>query len=361
MQAVAAFTGSDRPRFVEANKPTLPGDGEVLCKTIQLGVCGTDREILLSEKPWTPFGSDHLILGHECLGRVEEVGSGVDEFRTGDLVVPVVRRGANENSEPRVDLMPFGTYVERGIVHEHGFSVPWWLDQPQHLFRVDERIKSVAVFTEPMSVAEKAINEAVVVQRGRLGKKAWMEQPPRVLVTGMGPIGFAAVAAARCRDWPVAMWGRDSDDSFRAELAVSFGAEYLPAASNSLQPKDVESDGYDLILECTGCDEVMLQAAESLASCGVMVWVGSSRIPQPASHNVALMMRNGVLRNHVHIGTVNAAPRDFVDALSHLSQLCDTHNKQLDSLITDRVSPSDSLWHYENRRSQGIKTVLMYE
>ncbi len=360
MQAIAATVGSSDPLLIDTDAPPSPTNGEVLCKTLQVGVCGTDREILLSEQPWVPDGTDRIILGHECLARIEEIGAGVEDFQVGDLVVPAVRR-ATTDLDRRVDLLPFGSYVERGIVLEDGFASSYWFDRPEHLFKVDPAIESVAVFTEPMTVVEKGANEALAIQRGRLGESIWRGSPPRVLVTGMGPIGFAGILACRCRGWPVTMYGRDDADSFRAQTAVSLGAHYTSARDNDLAPQDVEADGYDLILECTGSDEIMMRASKSLASCGMMVWVGSSRDPRPTEHNVSRLMRDGLLRNHVHVGTVNAAPRDFIDALRHLEQLQQSYPAELQLLITDRVAPEESLWHYQHRRPQGIKTVLMYD
>jgi len=360
MQAIAAPVGSADPVLIDIADASSPQHGEVLCGTMQLGVCGTDREVLSSKQPFVPEGANYLILGHECLGRIEQVGDGVNDLQFGDLVVPVVRR-AHTKSDRRVDLLPFGHYTERGIVFEHGFSSNYWLDRPEHLFKVNKEIESVAVFAEPLSIAEKAINEALAIQRGRLGESIWHDTPPRVLVSGMGPLGFAAVLACRCRRWPITMYGRDDKDSFRAQLAVSLGARYLSEKQSDLDPRDVEADGFDLILECTGSDEVMLRTANALASCGVMVWVGASRVPRPQSHNVSLMMRNGIIRNHVHLGTVNSAPRDFRQAIDHLEDVYRDQPTLLESLITDRVAPEESLWHYSHRKPQGIKTVLMYE
>ena len=100
MQAVAAQTGSATPVMVDVPSPRAPGAGELLCRTLQLGVCGTDREILLSARPWTPVDEDRLILGHECLARIEATGSDVKDYRVGDLVVPVVRHLAHHIFEP---------------------------------------------------------------------------------------------------------------------------------------------------------------------------------------------------------------------------------------------------------------------
>jgi threonine dehydrogenase-like Zn-dependent dehydrogenase len=317
-----------------------------------------------------------LILGHECLARVEAAGSGVSEYRAGDLVVPVVRRAFPGQSR-RVDLLPFGPFTERGIYREHGFSQPLWLDRPEYLFRVPAEIADLAVLTEPLAVSEKGVNEALVLTRARLGADAWthrsphapreefisrseMPTVPRVLVTGMGPIGFTAVLAAVARGWPVTMLGRDEPGTFRATLAERLGARYQPMQATDFQPADVEQVGYDLYLECTGSDDVMLQAASLVRSCGVIVWLGSLRKPQPAMHNVQRLMRDGLVRNHTHLGCVNAAPRDFADALTHLAQLQRTHAADLSTLITARVAPAESLWHYTHRQPQGIKTVVVY-
>src|SRR5688500_15175362 len=86
MLAVACRTGSTQPYLVEVPPPRPPEAGEVFCRTLELGICGTDREILHSANPWTPPGDDYLVLGHECLARVEQVGSGVSEYHAGDLV-----------------------------------------------------------------------------------------------------------------------------------------------------------------------------------------------------------------------------------------------------------------------------------
>lgn len=363
MIGIGAFPCSTEPQFVEHPLPRSPRAGEVLCRTVALGVCGTDRDILESTHPIVPAGELHLVLGHECLGRVVEVGEGVRDLSAGDLVVPVVRRPRDE-SQSRPDLLPWGTFTERGIVHEHGFSVPYWLDQPRYLFPVSAEIANVAVLTEPLSVAEKGIQEALAVQRGRLGPDAWRVAPPRVLVTGQGPIAFASLIACRSQGWPTVMLGRDAASTFRSQLAQRLGAAYCPAdrfeaEHVAVNEADIERSGFDLILECTGSDLVLVRTASALATCGVMVWLGSSRMPEARLHNLDVLMRNAVLRNHIHLGTVNAAPRDFALALRHLGELQRTCPLDLAALLTDHVPQQDALWHYRHRAPQGIKTVVM--
>lgn len=360
--AVACRVGSSIPEIVEVPVPQLSESTksqDVLCRTLQLGVCGTDREILHSAAPWVPTGESFLVLGHECLARVEAVGDSVTDLQVGDLVVPAVRRSL-PHAKRRLDYLPIGDFTERGIFNEHGFSVSWFLDQPQHLYRVPPEIADIAVFTEPLAVAEKGVNEALTLQQARLGHDVWQSSPPRALVTGMGPIGFASALACIARGWPVTMVGRDRPDSFRAKLAQRFGAAYKVMSEGCFEVSDAETDGVDLIIECTGSDEVMVNATASLRSCGVMVWLGCTRIPQPANLQVAAMMQRGLLNNHLHIGCVNAAPRDFRDAILHLESLKRTFATELQAMITARVTLQNSLWHYEHREPQGIKTVIEY-
>jgi threonine dehydrogenase-like Zn-dependent dehydrogenase len=260
-----------------------------------------------------------------------------------------------------VDLLPFGHYVERGIVSEHGFSLPYWLDEPHYLIPIEPAFRPLAVFTEPQAVAEKAANEALRLQQARLGHDVWIDQSPRVLVTGLGPIAFAAMIASVCRGWPTTVYGRDAPDAARPQLVAELGASYLPMGDNDFDSLDVECDGFDLVLECTGSEAVVLRTARAMASCAVMVWLGSSRIQHAAEMNVARLIRDGLVRNQLFLGSVNAAVRDFHDAIAHLGQMHAAKPKSLEAVITARVGPDDALWHFEHRQPQGIKTVVVYE
>lgn len=362
MHGIAAFPGSTLAQWVEVPEPGRPAAGEVLCRTLELGICGTDREILEAGEPFTPPSEPFLVLGHECLAEVVEVGAGVEWPRPNDLVVPVVRRAAAELG-PRVDMLPPGTYTERGIVAEHGFSLPLWIDYPRHLFAVPASLRPFAVLTEPVAVAEKGINEALLLQHARFETAAWHEKPPRVLVTGMGPIGFAAVLAARARGWPTTLYGRDADDSPRVATARLFGAEYLSESQARFtrfagDHEAAQAEGYDLLLECTGSESVLVDAAAAVAPGGVLVWLGSLRTTQPRELQVARMMRDSLLRNHLHLGCVNAAPRDFRDALWHVQWWSERAPKALNSLVTQRVAPRESLPFYQRRPPHSIKSIL---
>ena len=80
MQAVGAIPKKKEVAILDHPKPTLSSDNEVIVKSIDVGICGTDREICTFVYGDPPKDSDYLVLGHECLGIVQEVGSAVENF-----------------------------------------------------------------------------------------------------------------------------------------------------------------------------------------------------------------------------------------------------------------------------------------
>lgn len=358
MKAIAAFPGTAEPQLVDIPEPPDPGAGQVLVKTLRLGICGTDREILESRRPAVPPGEFFLVLGHECLGEVVAVGQGVTQVKVGDRVVPVVRRPRGTAARPADFLAP-GQFVERGIFFEHGFSAPLWLDRPEHLIPVPPAVGEAAVFTEPMAIVHKGMREAIQLQHARLKESPWRNELPRVLVTGLGPIAFAALLCALHRRYPTTVYGRDPIEAFRPQLAAKLGGQYVPD-TQWRELEDVERDGWDLLIECTGDAEVLVRTCAALASCGVAVWLGSSRTRRGRHCDLDLLMRMAVIRNHLHLGSVNAAPADFRAASILLEQWYREFPGEIVQLFTHQVDMEGAVEHLRCRKPGSIKTVVVY-
>ena len=92
MKAVAVFPGTREVKLIDHEEPRITRPTEVKLRMLQVGVCGTDKEICRFEYGSPPAGFDYLILGHESLAEVVEVGHGVADLKVGDLVVTMVRR-----------------------------------------------------------------------------------------------------------------------------------------------------------------------------------------------------------------------------------------------------------------------------
>src|ERR671935_1499299 len=127
MKAVAVFPGkAGSVHLEELPEPRLDevgGGRGVMVRVLSLGLDGTDREINEAKYGAPPPGSDFLVVGHESLGVVEEVGPNVDEFKKGDHVVCMVRRPGDSiyDRVGRPDFTTDDTYHEHGINLLHGF------------------------------------------------------------------------------------------------------------------------------------------------------------------------------------------------------------------------------------------------
>jgi glucose 1-dehydrogenase len=132
-----------------------PADGSVLVRSIALGVCGTDREIMSGEYGAAPRGETRLILGHESLGRVESAPA-ASGFSPGDLVVGIVRRPdpvpCCACAAGEWDMCRNGLYTERGIKERHGFGSERFRVEPDFAVRIDPALGLLGVLLEPASI-----------------------------------------------------------------------------------------------------------------------------------------------------------------------------------------------------------------
>jgi len=83
MEIKAAITKEKGALSIEKAELSGPKATEVLVKIIASGVCHTDAAALHGFIPWVKYP---MVLGHEGVGIVEEVGSAVDSLKVGDRV-----------------------------------------------------------------------------------------------------------------------------------------------------------------------------------------------------------------------------------------------------------------------------------
>jgi glucose 1-dehydrogenase len=89
MQGLTTVPGREGATQVADVPAPVDAPGMVLVRPLEVGVCGTDREISEGLFGVAPDGEERLVLGHELLGRVEHDAR---DFARGDLVTATVRR-----------------------------------------------------------------------------------------------------------------------------------------------------------------------------------------------------------------------------------------------------------------------------
>ena len=76
MKAGAVFPRQRKVEMVALDEPKISSSTQVKLRMLEVGVCGTDREICRFHYGTPPEGFEFLVLGHESLGEVVE-NSGV--------------------------------------------------------------------------------------------------------------------------------------------------------------------------------------------------------------------------------------------------------------------------------------------
>src|SRR5215203_7129539 len=222
MRAITVSPGvANSARLDDIPEPPL-SDGAVLVRTLALGVCGTDREIISGGYGYAPPGEQHLILGHESLGTVEVAPEG-SGLAPGELVVGIVRRPdpvpCPACAVGEWDMCRNGRYTERGIKEIDGFMSERWRIEPEYAMKIDGSLGLLGVLLEPTTVVTKAWEQVVTV-----GQRAFWE-PQTALVTGAGPIGLLAALVARQHGLDVHVLDR-VESGPKPELVRALGANY---------------------------------------------------------------------------------------------------------------------------------------
>jgi threonine dehydrogenase-like Zn-dependent dehydrogenase len=322
-----------------------PGEqGPLLVRTLAIGICGTDRELISGLYGEPPPNRDRLVLGHESLGRVIQ-GSPQSGFETGDLVVGIVRHpdpvpcancGLGE-----WDMCRNGLYTERGIKQADGFAAERWRSEAEFTVKVSPSLGLAAVLLEPASVLAKAWEHVE-----RIGTRSRCA-PRTVLVTGAGPVGLMAAMIGVQRELEVHMLDHNETGP-KPALARELGAKYhtrFPA----FEP--------DIVIECTGSPPVIAQAVTASAPGGIVCLTGLGGAEHTASFDVATLNQSMVLENRVVFGSVNANLRHYKAAADALAR---ADRGWLERIITRKV-PLENWQEAYARHPGDVKTVLVFE
>lgn len=284
----------------EMPEPGALRPGEVRFRVREVGICGTDRELASFAIGFPPRGASRLVLGHEALGQVVDTGTGTDDLKAGDWVVPFVRRPCSPPcrscARDRRDLCLTGRAPERGIFGAHGYFTEYAVDAAADVVRVPQELVDVAVLIEPLSVVEKTVETAL---------RLHVEHPRTALVLGAGPIGILAALALQERGLKVAIHSLEPEEHPRARLVRDAGMEYS---------KRIEAEKADVLIEATGSAAAAFAGFRALAPLGVYGILGSPN----AQGEVPFI--DMLVKNQVLFGSVNAGPGAFARAVTDLAR-----------------------------------------
>ncbi|WP_164471161.1 zinc-binding dehydrogenase [Halorubrum sp. CSM-61] len=294
------------------------GSNDVLLRTKMAGVCGTDVHILHDKVPGVVTPS---ILGHENVGKVEELGEDVttdaqgDPLSEGDRVVVLpescrdcyncVVLGDEAKCEDRTSV---GGWL-RADEHPHfvgGFGEYIFLEGGGELIKIPDDISDEAVI----------MGDAIRIAVHGFERMGGIEYGSDVLVQGPGPVGLAAVAMADDSGAGRIIVTGAPDE--RLELAERFGADHTINITDVDESDRIErvrsitdGRGVDATFEATGFPPAVREGLEMTGTNGsymIMGHYGDAGSVELNPHDIN--------RKQITVdGAWSAATRHFVQAL----------------------------------------------
>jgi glucose 1-dehydrogenase len=343
MKAAAVFPARKTLAVVnDFPEPKLTDATSVKLRVLNVGVCGTDREIASFQYNFPPpTGSDFLVMGHECLGEVVEAGAAVENIKPGDLVIPTVRRPCDHPEciacrAGRPDFCYTGDYRERGIKQLHGFLTERIVDEARYMNAVPHAIRDVAVLVEPLTIAEKGLIQVLQIQN----RLPWGVNTPahqhRAVVLGAGPVGLLGAMALRHAGFAVTVYSRNREPNASADIVKAIGGKYISSQDLSIDQMAAQVGNIDLVYEATGASQLAFDVLAVLGTNGLFVLTGVPGKHGPVSIDTDKIMRNLVLKNQCVLGTVNAGMDAFHNAVADLTAFNTAWPEAVKNLITGR-------------------------
>jgi threonine dehydrogenase-like Zn-dependent dehydrogenase len=342
VQALVAEPGRAHTTRVEDVPVTEAREGEVLLRTLEVGVCGTDREISEGVFGVAPADEPLLVLGHEALAVVERSGYG---FTRGQLVTAIVRRACGHCiacAEDSPDSCLTGDYSERGITRLNGYARELVAEDPAQLIAIPSSLGRLGVLAEPASICERALRHARTIG----GRQPW--QLERALVIGAGAIGELTTYLLRLAS--VEVWTASLEPV--NELVVQSGAHYVSTRDTELS----ELGTFDLVVEAAGDAHLTVQALGRLRRSGVACILGIDPREQKVEIDGPVLGIDLILQNRVLFGSVNAQRQDWLAAVADLDRARERWPEALEQLIDLRVPVDRFRKAFEHR---GGKATLV--
>ncbi len=370
MKAIAVFPGSQQLKIIEQEPPQLSEPDQVMLRTLDVGICGTDKEICSFEYGTPPPGNDHLVIGHESLAEIVQVGPAVERFGVGDLVVPSVRLpcphpGCLACRSGHQDFCYTGDFTERGIKEAHGYMAEYVVDHERHMNLMPPGLREIAVLAEPLTIAEKALAQISGMMQHR---PPWLDphtpsqergQGLSALVLGIGPVGLLGAMTLAVAGFTTYVYSREMQPSPRTDLVTAIGATYVSVQTTTFPDLAAQIGNIDLVYEAAGHSHFALQALQVLGTNGIFVLTGVPGLQAFIEADPARLMRDMVLKNQVLLGTVNAGPGDFASALADLDAFRRRWPAVVRTLIAGRYPPEQAPELILGRPA-GIKSVITF-
>jgi alcohol dehydrogenase len=319
----------------QAPDPKIEQPTDIVVKMAATTICGTDLHILKGDVPEVEPGR---ILGHEGIGVITEVGSGVSQLEVGDRVILSCVSSCGRCSYCRQGLYSHCLDPEgrAGI----GWIFGYMIDGTQAEYvRVPFAENSVYKVPDGMTDAEGILLSDILPTGFEIGVRYGQVKPGDVVaVIGSGPVGLAAVMTARLYG-PSKVIAIDLDGA-RLERAGDFGATDTVNSGDKDWKDQVMSLtdglGVDVAIEAVGLPGTFTMATEIVRPGGNVANIGVH------GEAVELKLNELWITNiAISMGLVNT------DTLGMLLKLVAEHKLPVDKFVTHEFRFDQMLEAYD--------------
>lgn len=279
--------------FVEKELPIpMPGPGQVRIRVRACGVCGTDVHAWQGRYP-LPLP---IVLGHEPVGEIEEIGTGVLGCRRGDRVgVPWMQAGCGACGECTRGRAKYCARQKNWITHGGGFAETMIAEASGCVKIPDALAWEQAA---PLFCAGFTVMSGYRRARPRPGE--------RIAVLGLGGLGHLAVQIARAHGHEVVVLTRARS---KTREAIELGAHQVLVVQGHAGRELAAIGGADVVLSTTSDLAEAGGAIEGLRNEGRLVAMGLGSGAMPVDPEVMLSKQASV------IGAMQDERADLVDLI----------------------------------------------
>ncbi|CAN1842501.1 Sorbitol dehydrogenase [Linum perenne] len=248
------------------------GPHDVRIKMKAVGICGSDVHYLKTLRCAHFVVEEPMVIGHECAGIVEEIGSEVKDLVLGDRVA--IEPGiscwrCSYCKQGSYNLCPEMKFFATPPVHG---SLANQVVHPADLcFKLPDNVTlEEGAMCEPLSVGVHAC------RRANVGPET------NVLIMGAGPIGLVALLSARAFGSPNVVIV--DVDEHRLSVAKDLGANEVVKVSTNVNDVGAEvelihkamggEDSVHITLDCAGFEKTMTTALRATRPGGKVCLVG---------------------------------------------------------------------------------------
>lgn len=317
-----AVVFNDELKLVNDYKKPVPQKGEALVKVTVAGICNTDYEIT---KGYMGYNG---ILGHECVGIVEEVNSD-DKSLLGKRVVSEISYGCKEPDCEWCAKKLYRHCPNRhtlGIWQKDGCFCEYFTMPIEVLFEVPENVEDEqAVFVEPLAAAVE------------ITEQLHIKPMDRVVVQGDGKLGLITALTLNAMNVNVILVGKHQN---KLDIAKAQGVE-----TKLLSDFKIEKI-YDVVVEATGSVTGFETAMALTKPRGVLVL--KSTVAASKEFNMAPIVID-------EITVLGSRCGQFPPAL----RLLKSGKINLKPLISAEYSIDDAIEAFEKNKEKDVLKVLL--